>query len=249
MAGRLGSHVRFSCEKQPNKVEFLIKQFAPDRLFTDAAELLSGYGHCAIKEERVQVPWVSMIAAGFPCTSRTSLSSHSGSNKHCVQNEEGATGEGWAIVRDYIFQFKPHVFLLENVPNLAATSDDATCMMAASDADHIVQTFQQRGMWCTYFAMDSREYGSFCERKRLYFLGGSGVSEYSETMSHQIALSCSIGPGNLSDFMWVENTDLKDELAQLGLEEAQEGEAVDCDKNEPLYKDKSKNKKRAPLQG
>ena len=164
MAGRFGSHVRFSCEKHPEKLEFLKKQFAPDRLFTDAAELLTGYAYCAMKEESVQVPWVSMITAGFPCVSRTSLSSASPSNKHCCMNEQGATGEGFMVVKDYIFQFKPRIFLLENIVNLAATSDDSSDV-AASDADYITQCFQERGMWCTYFEVDPRDWGFLCQEE------------------------------------------------------------------------------------
>lgn len=84
-----GVSVAFDCclyaEKQEQKQEFLVEQFDPEWLVGNAAELNADSArNLAQGGAQGLLPFVWMLDAGFPCTSRTPLSSRAAGNVNCV---------------------------------------------------------------------------------------------------------------------------------------------------------------------
>ncbi len=73
--------------------------------------------------EKHMVPYCFAMDGGPPCTSRTPVSSKAKQNVNCVQDEVGATGEGFKNVRQEVEKHGPTVLALECVG--AAHGEDA----------------------------------------------------------------------------------------------------------------------------
>eukprot|EP00975_Prorocentrum_lima_P025485 5356709-Prorocentrum_lima.AAC.1 len=76
-----------------------------------------------------------LFACGFSCTSRSRLSKNSTAKRGCVQRSEGATGETFHKAREYIFNARPWINILENVSELSATDDN----LLVSDEEWMLQ--------------------------------------------------------------------------------------------------------------
>ena len=155
----------FQCEKDPKKKVFLQTHVPTGCLFKTAQEMTKESAFDCLSETSHLVPWVNILSAGFPCTSRTRLSSLSSAQKGCVQGKTGATGETWDEIRQYITRCRPQCVLLENVVPLAEVSE-----AGRSDADFIVDQLRQMGYWAIFVNFDCQVYGSPADRARLYFL-------------------------------------------------------------------------------
>jgi hypothetical protein len=93
--------VTFPCvlkaERHVDKQEFLKSQHHFGFLVADVKDLAS---HAAVNllastTERVLLPYARMTDGGFPCVSRTPLSTKRQSNVNCVQEQREATGDGF----------------------------------------------------------------------------------------------------------------------------------------------------------
>jgi hypothetical protein len=80
------------CESNENKIAFLTNQHKPRAIFTEAAQVKELMAHDAITDDTVPVPYCDLVFAGFPCTSKTSLSAKSTDNKRCIRE-----GTLWAV--------------------------------------------------------------------------------------------------------------------------------------------------------
>lgn len=131
-----------------------------------------------------------------------------------MARHEGETGKGWESVLDYVDTSRPRMLVLENVPQLAQVSQSDDCI-AASDADHIVGELAQRGYWATYIVFDAQDHGSFCHRKRAYFVAGLGAREAATGLFEQLVVSMKIGPGKADDFILTD--ELLSEVGDSGI--------------------------------
>ena len=92
LRGMYGIGVSFDgvlyCEKNEKKQQFIVDQFSPAFLISDTCQLAA---HSAPNlqhgGERDLLPLCWQLDAGFPCTSRSPLSSQRRNNVHCVQEE------------------------------------------------------------------------------------------------------------------------------------------------------------------
>ncbi len=113
----------FSCESSPPKQEFLQSQFRPLLLFADAAELDKLMALDVVSNEKKLVPWVNVVIAGFPCVSRSAANVNAAANVGCVERGEGATGEGFQFILNYIDNCDPDMVVLENLKALTQPNE------------------------------------------------------------------------------------------------------------------------------
>ena len=108
------------------------------------------------------------------------------------------------------------MLILENVPQLAQESktDDG---IAASDAAHIVSELEERGYWATYVVFDAQDHGSFCHRKRAYFVAGLGPRVAATDLFDQLIVSMKIGQGVAEEFVWADYDKLLSEVDQYNI--------------------------------
>ena len=160
----------FQCEIDPLKQVWLTEQF-PDVpfLFSDAASLSQPKALNLKSGDYVQVPSVHVLLAGFSCKSRSKLNSNSASNKHCVREGREETGMTFEFVQNYVVLKKPTLVILENVTELQEGGPE-------SDMQFIIDTFSAHGYHGDAFEIEARSYGSFPQRKRLYFVLCKGNS-------------------------------------------------------------------------
>jgi len=150
------------------------------------------YAYDTVTEGSIPVPACDLFLAGFPCASKTSLSSKASGNKHCIRDESGATGVAFATVRKFVAASKPLLVVLENLYNLTQQDDQGTC-----EAEVIVSAFQDMGYWCVYTALSARDYGSFPERLRTYFVASpEGNASVAKDFFLRVLRALSTQPGD-----------------------------------------------------
>ena len=69
--------------------------------------MVDGKAQDVISKKEQIVPTVGILLAGFPCTSKTKLSSQSSENAYCIQRNEGDTGRGYSAVRAVVKSTSP----------------------------------------------------------------------------------------------------------------------------------------------
>ena len=57
--------------------------------------MVNGKADDVISKKKQNVPTLGILTAGFPCISKTLLSSQSSQNAYCIQKAEGDTGKGY----------------------------------------------------------------------------------------------------------------------------------------------------------
>ena len=184
---------KWLCEINKAKQKFLRNQYGPLYLFRDAAEVVELFSHNVVSDSRVAVPFVHLLAAGFPCTSKTALSSAASSHKQCIAQGSGATGVGFNSVANYVRANRPLLVVLENLAILTVAQDNQP-----AEITHIVKTFQDLGYWCSYIVADARDYGSFAGRERLYIVAGCWGPPSCGDLFLKAMLAITIGPGESS---------------------------------------------------
>ena len=173
LINKYGIRIDFSdslfCERDTHKQIFLKEQLEPEFLVSEVAQLISdSAANVSLDGRSEMLPPCFMLDAGFPCTSRTPLSSKSSSNKDCVQNESEATGLGFKHLRQTICKHWPRLLGLECVVQLASRSDAPG---AISDAQWICQVLSKEGYWMHTDGLQSTEFGSPHPRERQYWGG------------------------------------------------------------------------------
>ena len=157
----------FGCERDAAKQLLLRQQYDLVHLFSCVSLLAQRTAHCEIQGKLVFVPECSVFSAGFSCKSRTPCSSKSAANRNCIQRQETEPAFTFQHIYAYIVSVSPHLFLLENVKNILEKRDAE----AQSDADWVVERFQQVGFQRVCFLFDCQSFGSIAARTRTYFLG------------------------------------------------------------------------------
>lgn len=167
-------------EHDMSKVEFLKSQFDNFIMVIKAEEMASADVIDHFSGEQTGVPPVHALASGFPCTSRTSLSSRSAGNVNCAQQGKDATGIGAATTLSTIDTHEPQEVMMENVPNLAQKLPSSDM----SDAEWLTQQLQARKYWAVCVDMDSKERGLCIPRHRLWWLGLRNLVGAEADISH-----------------------------------------------------------------
>jgi len=207
---------KFMCESDPSKQRFLIDQFHPNLLFSNASDLGNVTAPDVISRSHALVPWTDLLLAGFPCVDRSSLSSRASSMKGCVRSGEGSTGEGFKHVLGYVDSAGPDLIVLENVPNLTVLAKTADDDALECDADFVVDAFRKRLYLATFLVFQAQDHGSFPPRRRCYFVAIKAppgttltsctlAASYPFTMMNQVILSTAIGPNTYEKFMFLES--------------------------------------------
>ena len=155
----------FQCEKNPAKREHLLAQTTTDFLFRASSDLRSPTAFDLKSNSTTVVPWASILVAGFPCSSRTSLSAHSTANKGCVAAGTGETGSVFGDIKAYVLANRPKMVVLENIVKLTDADAGQT-----SDADHILAFFKNNDYWANLHRFDATSFGSSAVRERIYMV-------------------------------------------------------------------------------
>eukprot|EP00969_Alexandrium_andersonii_P033624 1469869-Alexandrium_andersonii.AAC.1 len=104
------------------------------------------------------------------CVSRSRLNVNAAKNKGCIGREEGNTGESFHHARRFVETWHPPVVVLENLHTLMEKERDAEL----SDAETVEKCLQEAGYAGRWFHIEASDYGSFCVRRRIYYVGFLG---------------------------------------------------------------------------
>jgi site-specific DNA-cytosine methylase len=166
--GKLGIRVKFvhkfSAEIKDEKRKHIMQNARPELLFGDVASLHEPQALDYISGELRYVPRVGVAIIGFPCTSKTRLSSKSGANAYCVQKGEGATGVGWTQTKLFIKNNLVVIVVLENVQEL----DNDPMGTGYSDLAFIIDELKELGYAVFVTIHDAASYGSLANRTRVW---------------------------------------------------------------------------------
>lgn len=146
--------LQFQCEKDVDKRGHLQTHCPAKYLFAEAKDMRKTSAVDLMSGSKVLVPWVCMLCAGFPCTSRTSLNSSAKRNINCVQGGFGSTGEVFNDIYQYIKMSLPKLVILENVVPLEAKDPKS---QQPSDAEFIVKLLRDIGYFADYIRFDCQE--------------------------------------------------------------------------------------------
>ena len=163
----LKSHTVLYCEKDPAKISHLQTQFGPRCVVQDVSELTAHTAFNISSNKPELLPYVFLLDGGFPCTSRTPLSSKRKGNLNCVQEERGATGVGFKEIKCVIQKHTPEIIILECVKELTQKDEDES----VSDSEFIVSQLEEMGYWVHTDILDAKRYGSYVSRVRSYWVG------------------------------------------------------------------------------
>lgn len=230
----------FCCEQNTDKQQF-IKTQHPEvpMMIATLADLAGDMALNLLSNEEELIPWVMLFVCGFPCTSRTPLSSQAKLHKHCCQSESGATGSGLAQIKDYIRKNMPLIVILENIPALLETDGDGTM----SDAVFIVKQFSELGYASTYFRFDCEEWGSIARRDRLYFvflLNHSSIAPHGDvdfSVARDLLNSMKIGPMEPDSFLSLDCSKDMATLQSIGMPPNGDSHPKKKPKSDCAYKD------------
>ena len=165
---RLSFKFLFACELDPRKRAFLRNEFPSlGIIFCDMEHLSLVSAKNDVTGSVTPIPFVHLFIGGFVCVDRSKLNVRRRQNKNCVQDGTGKTGSSFAMVYDYLKQCKPWVFILENVTDLGAKSDDKD----QSDLEFIVASCKDIGYEVKVLTVNARDYGPVAVRTRHFYIG------------------------------------------------------------------------------
>ena len=157
----------YGCELDERKVEHLKKNTSIGIIYPNADNFLNEPQTNMITGEPTFIPNdCFMLIAGFPCTSKTPLSSNAPSSAYCCQTQEGKTGQGWKAVKDAIEHMLYNFVLLENVVQLENDPQGT----GTSDLNTIISFLRSLGYWTRASHVEAAEWGSFPYRHRIYII-------------------------------------------------------------------------------
>lgn len=176
-------------ERHVAKQAHLLALVRPQYLIADVKELASDSASNLTQGGEIQLlPFCFFMDGGFPCTSRSPLSSSRAANVNCVQEGREATGEGFRMLWDAIRKHNPQIVNLECVSQLQQTSDGLP-----SDSDWILQQFRAQGYWAHAEVISAEEFGGPGPRTRLYWTAMRGLDGDEQEIKHffnQVLMSC-----------------------------------------------------------
>ena len=174
-------HTRLLAEKAPDKQQFLMSQHAPPFLVGDTKDLA---GEKAVNvasndADAELLPFCLAADGGIPCVSRTPLSCQRTKNLGCVGDGRGATGVGFADVKNFVKTHNPEQIMLECVTQLGQVPEDGQ-----SDTAYMLSELRTLGYWAHTAHLDAVEYGSYPNRARQYWSALSGLEGSDNDIAH-----------------------------------------------------------------
>ena len=159
---------KFSLREFPHVFENGVMVADMNELADDSVQDVRGFAKL--------LPRLQSLGSGFPCTSRTPMSSSMKDNINCVQEGKGATGQGLASILK-ILDKHPDVeeVLLECVVQLGQKVPSSS----QSDSEYIVSQLQNRRFWSIHVELEALEHGSCIPRHRLWWTGLKDVSDHA----------------------------------------------------------------------
>ncbi len=163
------THV-LACEHKGPKQFFLRRQHpALLHLVSKLSELKYPTAECQIRGGQHCIKHYVKKTTGFPCTSRTTLSSQAAQNIDCVQLEKGETGIGFKEHFESHLEHWPEQVHNECVLGIRTYAKDCA-PSHINDDTYILQKYRSVGYWALSVEMNNIEYGGLCERNRLWWI-------------------------------------------------------------------------------
>ena len=154
----------WSCEFVRWKREWIWKNFAPARIFVDAAHLCQDDGaHDDVSGCKQAVECCSVLIAGFSCKDASTLNTHHKERKDCIRSGEGTTGATFWHLRNIVKRQQPLLVIMENVPSLSSAAD-----CGQSNLDFVREAFAEIGYKFVWRIFDATDVGAPARRRRLY---------------------------------------------------------------------------------
>ena len=175
--------VRWACESDPKKREFLKQQHKNlEAIYASQVELSGLTAMNCLTGMSEVVPDVDGFCAGFTCTSRSPANPAAHKNKGCVQAGHGKAGMAFADLKDFVIKKRPRVILLENVPALSQEGKDGSL----SDSEFILAWLKEQRYYAESLIVRAEEHGSVVNRTRLFFLAFEvqAGSVHAEKIAH-----------------------------------------------------------------
>ena len=142
----------FACENNPTKLNFMRRQgFAEHTtIFKNIFHLCKTGGSSCFPDDSIAVcPWAAILIVGFVCSSVSRLNINRSSFRKSVRDAVGATGETFSATLQWIDNFGPWCFILENVLGLFddapgagdknSNAQEAAALLALAASGYIVR--------------------------------------------------------------------------------------------------------------
>ena len=157
----------FVAEINPERMEFLIKQFPETQ---SAYEDVAGLVELKIRNVRTGrfeiPPRARMMTGGFVCTSKSKANKNASKNNHCIsEGSDAATAVSWRAIRDAITKLGPDVICLENVVELKGGGAED------SDLSVVMNELKDIGYCADSMVLEALDYGSHTRKERLAIFG------------------------------------------------------------------------------
>ena len=181
LADKFDIHIKLqgviACEKNVNKQRWIMGMHDTPQIFNTLDDLTRTKALNVRSNKTELVKPFCKYTQGFPCISRTPLSSASSQNVNCVQQNREATGvglnEGLAIIKKHW----PQIVQLECVVGLAKAMPNAD-----SDAEWIAKQLRALKFWAIWIPMDTQDCDSDVHRKRLWWVGARDLVGKRQTI-------------------------------------------------------------------
>ena len=154
----------WSCEWVRWKREWIWRNFAPRRIFVDAADLCQLDGaYDDVSGSKQVVETVGVLIAGFSCKDASLLNVHHKARKECIKSGEGTTGSTFRYVINVVKLQQPLLVILENVAGLTNQGDSGM-----SNLDYVKEAFAAIGYSFVWRVFNAADAGAPSTRRRLY---------------------------------------------------------------------------------
>lgn len=211
---------RFSFELNPLKQSFLSKLHPNmEHMFGDAMDLPSGYSFDQRQQERVRIPHVQKVKAGFPCTDVSLLNPSARKHRSVVGSGSLRTGGVFQAILRYLESCHSTLesVTLENVTALLIPPADSETkqVLGPSNATVCVHGLERIGLITHLFQLDPESmFGLPVSRPRLYFLsvpeekikGLLATREYHEMLSDIMSRLVGHPAADMDDFLLPEGS-------------------------------------------
>jgi site-specific DNA-cytosine methylase len=191
--GLFVKHV-FSCEFNERKRSWITANFPNLKLlFGDVNELSARSGKAMnhITGEKVTVPAVDMVIAGFVCKSVSTENNKRSMYANCIREGFGKTGETFDGVMAYVRKFKPAIVICENVKGLTMKTKDEHGSICEPVINHVQQCFKRAAYSFDYHILDSSDFLLPQRRARVWmwaFRGRESQTAAEKTKKSILAL-------------------------------------------------------------
>ena len=178
----------WSCEFVRWKREWIWRNFAPRKIFIDAADLCQhGGAYDDVSGSQQRVDTVSVLIAGFSCKDASMLNVHHKKRKDCIKSGEGTTGSTFSYLLNVVKQQQPLLVILENVASLNNPGENGQ-----SNLDYVKEAFAAIGYEFVWRIFDAADVGAPSRRRRLYMTAYKACQALVEEDAAQTAADAAV---------------------------------------------------------